>query len=130
MEMRRGMGMMGGMCPMDVSGTSVTTADVEGGVALSFTTSSGDVADLRQRVRRMAEMHSHMHGEGGMVMPPATATIEDIPGGARLILRPEDPAQLAALREHARMQASAMTRGECPMMRRKTSEIGSDAGAC
>jgi hypothetical protein len=64
-----GMGMMGGMCPMQVLGTTVAAADVEGGAALSFTTSTGDVNDLRQRVHHMAEMHDQMHGQGGMMAP-------------------------------------------------------------
>lgn len=54
-------GGMAGMCPMQVEGTTVRAADVEGGVALTFTT-SGDVAELRRRVAHMAEMHGH-HGE-------------------------------------------------------------------
>jgi hypothetical protein len=54
------------MCPMQVPGTTAKTADVEGGVALSFTT-SGDVADLRQRVRGMAEMHNRHHSDGMMM---------------------------------------------------------------
>ena len=146
------MGMMGDMCPMQVADTTVRSADVEGGVALDFTTSTGDVAELRQRVRRMADMHNQRHqggmmmggphevggapGEhqhdggasgqrgccegmmksGGMMMPPATATVEDITSGARIVLRPKDPAQLGTLREHARMRADRMARGECPMM--------------
>jgi hypothetical protein len=57
------MGMMGDMCPMQVTGTTVRQAEVEGGVALEFTSSAGDVAELRQRVRRMAEMHNQ-HGSG------------------------------------------------------------------
>jgi hypothetical protein len=60
--------MMGDMCPMQVPGTTVTSADVEGGIALVFTTSTGDVAKLRQRVQRMAEMHNHHHVAGGMMM--------------------------------------------------------------
>ena len=60
-----GRGMMGDMCPMQVPGTTVTSADVEGGVALVFTTRTGDAAELRQRVRRMAEMHNHHHAGGG-----------------------------------------------------------------
>jgi hypothetical protein len=149
-----GMGMMDGMCPMQVPGTTVTSADLEDGVALVFATSTGDVAELRRRVQRMAEMHNRYHaaGEmmmgdqgpggagaekehgagaapghegrdrggmmmgGGMMMPAATAAVEDIEGGARLVLRPKDPAQLEALREHARMMAGRMARGECPMM--------------
>jgi len=75
-------GMMGGACPMQVPGTTVTATDVEGGVALSFTTSTGDVVDLRQRVRRMAEMHNRHHS-GGMMMGG--------PGGARGPAPPPGP---------------------------------------
>lgn len=143
---------MAGICPMRVPGTGVVPADVDGGIGLSFTTSTGDVVELRQRVRRMAEMHNqrgghmmmgghgeaeggaeHQHGaqagathEGagrggmmmgaGMMMPPATASVEDVEGGARVILRPKDPAELAALQEHVRMKAQRMAGGECPMM--------------
>lgn len=141
--------MMAGMCPMQVPGTTVAATEVDGGIDLSFTTTTGDVAELRQRVRRMAEMHNqpgghrmmgshgtaapgaaaeHQHGAqagaghggmmmgGGMMMPAATASVEDIETGARLILKPKDPAQLGALREHVRMKAQRMAGGECPMM--------------
>lgn len=156
-----GMGAMA-MCPMQVPGTKVAAADVEGGVALSFTTSTGDVSDLRQRVRRMAEMHNQHHSGGMMMgghhgpgeheheggsaagheccggammrggmtmMPAATASAEDIQDGARLVLRPTDPAQLGALREHIRMHAARMARGECPMMgpTRSSSDEGHEA---
>ena len=144
---------MAGMCPMQVRGTTVAATEVDGGIGLSFTTTTGDVAELRQRVRRIAEMHNqpgghrmmgshgtaapgagpeHRHGApgaghegggrggmmmgGGMMMPAATALAEDIDGGARLVLRPKDPAQLGALREHVRMKAQRMAAGECPMM--------------
>ena len=53
---------------------------------------------------------------GGMMTPAATASVEDIEGGARLVLRPKDPAQLAALREHVHKKAEQMAGGECPMM--------------
>lgn len=120
------MKMMAEKCPMKVPGTTVAAADAEGGVTLAFITSTGDVAELRQRVRGMAEMHNHHHATGGMMkggmmkgdmmIPAATASVEDIEGGARLILRPKDQAQLEVLREHARKHAGQMTTGECPMM--------------
>lgn len=146
-------GMMAGMCPMQLPGTTVAATEVEGGIGLSFTTTTGDVAELRQRVRHMAEMHDqpgghmmmghgapapgadteHQHGaqagahnEGGshggmmmggeMMMPATTASAADIEGGAQINLQPKDPAQLGALREHVRMKAQQMARGECPMM--------------
>jgi hypothetical protein len=83
----------------------------------------------------MAEMHKqpgkmmggsdaeHQHGTqagmimgGGIVMPAATASAEDIEGGARLVQQPKDLAPLGALREHVRMKAQRMASGECPMM--------------
>ncbi len=106
---------MDDMCPMQVAGTTVAATDVEGGVALGFTTSSGDVSELRRRVTHMAEMHNQEHAAGRM-MPAATASAEDAEGGARMILRPTDPAQLDALREHAHTHAERMSHGECPMM--------------
>lgn len=146
-------GTMAAMCPMQVAGTTVAATEVDGGIGLSFTTTAGDVAELRQRVRRMAEMHNqpgghrmmashgtaapgagaeHRHGArsgaghegggrggmmmGGGMMPTATASEQDIEGGARLILQPKDPAQLGALREHVQMKTQRMAAGECPMM--------------
>lgn len=103
------------MCPMQVPGTTVASEDVDGGVALAFTTSSGDVSELQRRVTHMAEMHNQRHAAGGM-MPAATASAENVDGGARIVLRPSDPAQLDALREHARTHAEQMSHGACPMM--------------
>lgn len=99
-------------CPMQVPGTTVTSSNVEGGVALAFTTQGGDVAELRERVQRMTETHPEHHS--GTVM--STASSEEIESGARLVLKPQDPAQLEALREHARTHAARMAEGDCPMM--------------
>ena len=115
-----GMEGMAEMCPMQVTGTTVAAADTEAGVALAFTTTTGDVEDLRRRVHHMAEMHNEHHAGGmtgeGMQMPAATATAEDVEGGARLLLVPTDATQLDALRAHAHTHAEQMNRGECPMM--------------
>jgi hypothetical protein len=148
--------MMDGMCPMKVPGVTVSTSDVEGGVSVVFTTSTGDVGDLRARVRRMAEMHGrhgggmhegggHMNhgpdagaghgmmrdkpdggaGEHGMMegcmmakrgMHAASATVEDVEGGARLTLKPKDAAGLDSLRAHVQQCRERMQSGECPLM--------------
>lgn len=52
-------------CPMLLEGTTLKAADVEGGASLTFTT-TGDVAALRERVHKLAEMHTH-----GCPMQPA-----------------------------------------------------------
>lgn len=136
-------GMMG-MCPMAVEGTTVRSEELDGSVALVFTT-TGDVADLRRRVAHMAEMHGrhhqegrghgmhmhgrhhqeehrhgrHMHGsEHGdtMMMPPSAVRSEEVDGGARLVFTPRDPADLASMREHVHQHAERMAGGQCPMM--------------
>jgi len=53
---------------------------------------------------------------GGGMMPAATATVEDVEGGARMLLVPKDASQLEALRAHARMHRERMHSGECPML--------------
>lgn len=51
-------------CPVAVPGTSVTVEDTDTGAALVFVT-TGDVADLRERVATMARMHNETHGKMG-----------------------------------------------------------------
>ena len=81
-------GDMEGMCrSMQVEGTAVSAEEVEGGVALTFTTSN-DVVELRRRVANMAKMHGQhgmeMHGEHGMEMhEPAGAGDGPADGGQR-----------------------------------------------
>ncbi|HEX7941317.1 MAG TPA: hypothetical protein VF488_05905, partial [Gemmatimonadaceae bacterium] len=117
-----------------MANTQITTADTTDGIAIVFAT-TGDVADLRARVRKIADMHNRMagemgsmHGEGeqgggmqgggmqgsgmhcdregrmhgmgmGAKMIPSRASVEDVPGGARLMLVPADTSQLGALRQ-------------------------------
>lgn len=76
-------GKMAGMCPMQVPGTTVAATEVEDGISLSFTTTTGDVAELRQRVRRMAEMHNQPGGHrmmGSHGAPAPGAGAEHQPG--------------------------------------------------
>jgi hypothetical protein len=134
------------MCPVHVPGTTVEVADTQDYVALLFVTQGGDVADLRNRVRYLAEMHGQpnvsstggghqemQHGMMGCMMmshqgdhggthaaqPPeiaAQSTVDDIPGGARLTLVPIDPTPLEALRSHVHQDAQIMQHGECSPM--------------
>ena len=109
----------GQTCPMQAPGTQVVAADTADGVAVAFTT-TGDVGALREHVRHMAAMHEREANRAGasahMPMVPSTARVEDIDGGARIVLTPRQPDQLAALRGHVHDHADRMARGECPMM--------------
>ena len=135
---------MAAMCPMTVPGTQVSAADTETGEALAFSTSSPDqVSELRTRVHAMADMHNQRHsgdtgaagatGQGGMgaeqgtgmggdtsgmhMPPPSTATVEDTDTGARLVVTPKDPTQLAQLQSTVRSHAEMMQQqGSCGMM--------------
>lgn len=74
-------------------------------------------------------MHGHMHGgmmgsrpdggahmHGGMTMVPAEARSQDIERGAALVLTARNPADVEALRAHARQHAQEMASGHCGMM--------------
>lgn len=133
-------------CPTAVPGTSVEARDVEGGAVLEVTT-TGDVAAVRARARVYAEHHgmpSHEHermygGEyrsaptgatgpatprpkmhGGVHgMAGVQASVQDIDGGARIVLAPRgggDRDEVAVVRAHARRIAERMASGRCPKM--------------
>lgn len=130
---------MAAMCPMAIPGTQVSAADTSIGETLTFSTTSPDqVAELRTRVRAMADMHNQHHASGGMhqgmhesggtmsgggamadmpMPPPSTATVEDSDAGASLILTPKDPAQMAQLQSAVRAHANMMQQGNCGMMK-------------
>lgn len=54
-------------CPMVIADADVEVADADKGVALTFTTQKGDVADLRGRVQRMAQMYEMHQGNSSMM---------------------------------------------------------------
>lgn len=121
-----GAGAMSAVCPMPVAGTTVIATEVDGGMALVFTT-TGEVGEVRQRVRRMAELHNahpartqersqQAKDQGGFAhepMPDSVATAVDVEHGAQLTLVPKAAADLSVLREHARQHADRINRGDC-----------------
>ena len=136
-------GMMA-MCPMSVPGTQVSATDTADGEALTFTTTPDQVAELRSRVHAMADMHNQHHsgGEGGMhehgmhehgmhghgmhghegmtsgmaMPPPSRATVEDLANGARILVTPNDAADLQKLQSAVRGHAQHMSQHGCGMM--------------
>ncbi len=68
----------------------------------------------------MEGMHGGMGAPGGadqmMMPPPSRAAAEDVEGGARLVVTPNDPADLEKLRSAIRMHAQHMQEsGKCGM---------------
>jgi hypothetical protein len=118
---------------MSVPGTHVAAADAVNGETLMFTT-TGQVAELRTRVREMAEMHNRHHADSGAhegmlaggvtgaghavasaTMPPSWATVMDVEDGATLVLAPSAPADLEKLKSAVRMRAQRMEQDGCGM---------------
>jgi hypothetical protein len=116
-------------CPLGLVGTKVAIADVNGGVDLSFTT-SGDVNELRRRVRNQALEHgpgahaglghggthmgAHTHGLRLWQIAPVTATATDLDDGARLHVVAKDPAASERVRVALHERAAYIVAlGEC-----------------
>jgi hypothetical protein len=111
-------------CPLGVKGAHVAVEDTEAGVAMTFTAPLDRLGELRERTFYAAAMHGPgagvgkghdgKHGTGGehglkaMQLPPSYAVAEEMAGGARIWIRPADPADLPVLREKIRDRGEAM----------------------
>jgi hypothetical protein len=105
-------------CPVKVEGTTVEAADTADGVAVTFTAKPANVADLQQRVERMANMHAAMANMpmGQQNMIAGTVKYEALPTGARLTMKPNDASKLKEFREQVRSHVDQMKKGDCSMM--------------
>jgi hypothetical protein len=142
-------------CPMHVGGTEVTAQTVPNGAALVFTTAE-NVDELRAQVDRFADAHNelaeHMSQEahGGASMGstmgsmygmesgegaataqqssfvPSRAEVEEVDGGAEIVLTPRDPSKLQALRQNVEAQARQMASGACPLMEPGSAKGGNE----
>ncbi len=114
---------------MMMKDAQIAATDGEHDMTITFTT-AGDPAPLRAHVREMGAKHDRMAHGGGMngggmngggmgehmKMVPSHAAVDDVDHGARIVLTPDDPAQLGALREHVHSHVEMMKSGTCPMM--------------
>ncbi len=132
--------MMKKMCPMQVEGTTSQVVKLDNAVAMDFTT-TGDVAELRQRVQKMAQKREKMHGEGGMkgqqgekgkmmkgqmteeqkqmmqMMSDVTVETTQIDGGTRMSFTPKDATKTDSLFQMMQKHSQMMNeKGQCPMM--------------
>jgi hypothetical protein len=112
------------LCPLEVPSATVRAVDIEIGAALVFTTGGpygGDVADLRRRVRHMADIHNHHRDwiaarmPERALLPPSNRHVDDVDGGARIVFEPGDPARVGELRESVRSEARRLQAGMCPV---------------
>ncbi|MBN1205641.1 MAG: hypothetical protein JXB05_12045 [Myxococcaceae bacterium] len=49
----------------------------------------------------------------GMPMMAAEASVEEVPGGARMVLKAKDPSGVDALRQQVHQHAEMMSKGRC-----------------
>jgi len=104
-------------CPVKVEGTTVEVEDTADGVAVTFATKPANVADLQQRVERMANMHTAMANMPmGQGMIAGTVKYEALPTGARMTMKPNHAARLKEFREQVRSRVEQMKKGDCSMM--------------
>lgn len=108
------------LCPMYVKGALVVYDSVDEGAAIVFTAPDAAAADLRQRVRAMAD-HYRAHGMSDPSQqapaPRMKVDVEDVDGGARIVFRARSRAQTGLLRAHVRLHADRLGQGSCAMER-------------
>ena len=95
-------------CPEAFRGASITAANIQDGVTLTFTTEHDRIAKLRDELREVA---SALEERGTLVQtasydeavefPPVDLEVFDIQGGARVRVRASRPRDLPGLRELA-----------------------------
>lgn len=117
-------------CPMDVGDVQVAAVDAKGYAAIDFTTTAGNVTELRDRVHAMADAHDRapnglmMRGQGvpgeawvfgNITLPLSTASVEEIPGGARMVLSPTRSSDLSRLQQDTSAWAMRLSYGQCPV---------------
>jgi hypothetical protein len=113
-------------CPTLVEGGATVIKDVEGGVELTIAAKDeAATKEIRARARHLAEVSreespSTRHngsGRGGgqlgrcpVVARNTVVTADDVEGGARVTVKPKDPAELDWLRREARERQSKLAR--------------------
>ncbi|HLU64754.1 MAG TPA: hypothetical protein VKZ63_00675 [Kofleriaceae bacterium] len=135
-------------CPTEVERVQVSAEMTSDGAALVFTTDTGDVSELQSRVRMLSQRFNQARDQAGAapemggpdtgqpdtgmsgeaaqgegmhtaMLRQTRSRVEEIENGARLVIAPDDPAQLSALREHIRMHGAELVTSECPHMQQQ-----------
>jgi len=108
----------GNDCPIKIQGMSVAASDTPNGVALTFSTTAGDVVELRRRIERMALTYRIQADGRHLTMNPhfipGTAEFKATRNGALLTLMPKDPARVEEFRAQVAEHAEIMRNAVCP----------------
>jgi hypothetical protein len=107
-------------CPMLLDDVTVTASPIAYGAALSFTTTSGQVDELRQRVEQIASAYGSAEAGAAPLAWPTPpfetrAQFEETQEGGRVSVTAVDAANAGALRDHAKQLARKLREtGSCP----------------
>ncbi len=115
-------------CPSVVPGATTVVSEVPDGVALRITASgdgpqaAGGVEEIRKRANYLSThadetrgKHRSNGGGGGqfgrcpVVMRNTRLEVREIPGGATIVVRPSDPAELAWLRRESEQRSAQLS---------------------
>jgi len=117
------------VCPMEVPGTTIASLDTPSGADVMFTTSEPDrVEELRYRVRSLAELRNdRLSGRPPGSAPPLAvasmgagpsgrtgaswASVEDVAGGARMVVTTENAFEVDRLRDSIRGRVQRLAQG-------------------
>ncbi len=100
-------------CPMKIPGVRVVAEDLTDGVAIRFSASFDKETELRIRVNRFGTAQRLCSAAATIALTSVRA--EAIEGGVRLVIQPQVPDQLDALRNAIHRQIEKMSEGRCPM---------------
>jgi hypothetical protein len=94
-------------------------AQAPGAGAMYGEQAQGGTQSMQGMEHGAMEHGSMEHGQpmmGQASFIPSRAQVEEIDGGAEVILTPRDPGELQALRQHVEQQARQMASGACPLL--------------
>ena len=125
-------------CPVTVLGVKTELADVDGGIQFVLRASTPDaLAEVRRRAHRLAELTAgrnqggHGGGRGGgfmrhcpIVVKDARVAAEDLDGGVRITVRPDDASKLAELRATSRERLARAPLERAEVVREEASGKG------
>ncbi len=127
-------------CPVTVHGIATRLDDVEGGVRFVLTAKAPDaVAEARRRAHhlvqlttdRSAQRDQHGGGRGGgfmrncpIVTKDTKIVAEDLEGGVKLTVKPDDPSKLSELRATSRERFERAPIERASVVREETSASG------
>jgi hypothetical protein len=125
-------------CPVTLPGVTTESADVDGGIEFVLRAgAAGTIAEVRARAHRLAEFTAgrgraeHGGGRGGgfmrncpIVVKDARVEVEDMDGGVRIRVRPNDASKLGELRATSRERLERAPIERARVVREEISESG------